>query len=124
MKSFNLVFSILLITVLCFFTNISVKAIEEITEKKVVKEKTIEEKPLNYLKMDDTSSPDYLINHGHSPEIIRLVETQQNKTLTKDEKIKTNNKFVKFWKNIFYERTITLPLDDFGYSTIKTPEAR
>ncbi len=80
------------------------------------------------LSVEEVDSREYLLNHGHSPEVYRLIELQNARILGKKinsegEEIKSNNKLVKFLKNLYYERDFTLPLYNFGQHPIETPEA-
>lgn len=75
------------------------------------------------LGVTESSSKEYLINHGHSQETVRMIELQQKRTLTSDEEINTNNKFMKIFKNLFYSKNILLPSRDFGHNHIITPES-
>lgn len=71
-------------------------------------------------KMD---SDEYILNHGHSKEMVRLIN-QQKRTVTAEEpNVRENNRFVKFFKNLFYERDMTLPTKDLGRHVISTPES-
>jgi|GEM_PF-1799657 len=74
------------------------------------------------LNIKESDSKDYLINHGYSPEIVRLIKLQEVRTVGK-KRIEDNNKFVKLLKNLYYERDLTMPLNDFGHNEIITPEA-
>ena len=75
------------------------------------------------LGVDETDSEEYLLNHGHSRDITRMIELQEKRTLAKGNEIEKNNRFVKFMKNLYYERVLTLPLHDFGHNDITTPES-
>ena len=78
---------------------------------------------VNALGVNEIDSEEYLLNHGHSAEIVRMVQLQEKRTENSQRELNKSNKFVKFWKNIFYEKDVTLPLSDFGYNNILTPEA-
>ena len=79
--------------------------------------------PVNALTQKDAVEEAYFIKHGHSDEIIRMIELQKSRIEPEEKKIKKNNRFVKFFKNLFYERDITMPLSDFGQDRIITVEA-
>jgi hypothetical protein len=73
----------------------------------------------------DCTSEKYLIDHGHSPEVIRMINLQKARTQgTEATVITTDNKFVKFWKNLWVEQDVTMPLTDFGASSVKTVETQ
>lgn len=73
------------------------------------------------LTPDEVTSKDYIINHGHSPEVYRLIEIQEKRTLGL-ENSKQKSRPVKFLKNLYYERDLTSPFSDFGYFNIEVPE--
>lgn len=79
----------------------------------------------NALKSTDANTPEYIEKHGHSYEIIRMMELQKARVepeKPEHREDKTNNRFVRFFKNIFYERDLTMPLNDFGHDRVRTPE--
>lgn len=68
-------------------------------------------------------SDEYILNHGHSKDMVRMIN-QQKRTVTAEEpNVRENGRFVKFFKNLFYERDLTLPTKDLGRHVISTPEA-
>ena len=79
--------------------------------------------PVNALTQNDVVEEEYLIKHGHSDEIVRMMELQKSRLEPEEKKIKKNNRFVKFFKNLFYERDITMPLVDFGQDRVRTVES-
>lgn len=74
------------------------------------------------LNTERVNSEEYLRNHGHSPEVIRMIKMQEVRTVG-EKKVKESNRIVKFLKNIYYERNLTMPLEDFGQQDIISPEA-
>lgn len=93
----------LFLPVLCGFISLSANAAERLTSEKA-------------------NSREYLINHGHSPEAVRMLELQKQRIIG-EKQVKSNNRAVKFLKNLYHERDITMPLSDFGQSDISSPEA-
>jgi len=79
--------------------------------------------PSKALDPTEPTSEKYLINHGHSQEIIRMINLQKDRT---EGKIlipsKSHGKLKKFLKNVWFEQDITLPTNDFGYGEIKSIE--
>lgn len=75
------------------------------------------------LNINDLDSKDYILNHGHSPEIVRMINLQKERTEPDARKVKKNNRFVKFLKNLYYERDLSMPVRDFGNNRISTPES-
>ena len=79
--------------------------------------------PSGALTPTDPTSEKYLIDHGHSQEIVRMINLQKERT---EGKVATpsqsQNKIKKFFKNIWFEQDLTMPGTDFGYSNIKTVE--
>ena len=72
----------------------------------------------------DCTSEHYLIDHGHSPELVRMINLQKDRTEGKAVALsKPHGKIVKFLKNLWFEQDATLPLTDFGYNEVKSPEA-
>jgi len=79
--------------------------------------------PALALNPTECTSEKYLINHGHSQEIIRMINLQKERTEGKlTEASKSQNKIKKFFKNIWFEQDVTLPVNDFGYNVINTVE--
>jgi hypothetical protein len=75
------------------------------------------------LGVEEITSEEYILNHGHSKEISRMIK-QQERTITAEEpNVVQNGRFKKIWKNLFYERDLTLPTKDLGRNVISTPEA-
>jgi len=73
----------------------------------------------------DCTSEKYLIDHGHSPEIVRMINLQKERTegnINNTKRSKSQNKFMKVLKNLWYEEDLTLPINDFGYNNITTVE--
>jgi len=79
--------------------------------------------PSKALTPTDPTSEKYLIEHGHSKEIVRMINLQKDRI---EGKVLTapvsENKFKKFFKNIWFYQDVTMPITDFGYSEIKSPE--
>lgn len=78
------------------------------------------------LKSNEANQPEYIKKHGHSDEISRIIELQ--KARLEPEKpehmeVKTSNRFIKFFKNLFYERDISMPLNNFGNQRVRTVES-
>lgn len=92
----------LLLPVLCGFIAISANATER-------------------LSTQEADSPEYLLNHGHSPEVVRMIQVQERRTIGKETK--SSNRLVKFMKNLYHERDFTLSLTDFGQSPVSSAEA-
>jgi len=79
--------------------------------------------PAKALEPMDATSDEYLINHGHSPEIVRLINLQKERTEGKGvTHTVSEGKVKKFFKNIWFEQDLTMPLNDFGYNEVKTVE--
>ncbi len=74
------------------------------------------------LDTEKADSREYLLNYGHSPDVVRMVELQKTRSIGVCQAEK-NNRVMKFLKNLYYERNLTMPLQDFGQSSIETPEA-
>lgn len=70
----------------------------------------------------DPTSEKYLIDHGHSPELVRMINLQKARTEGSIPTPQRHNKFVKFFKNLWFDQDLTEPITDFGYNTITTPE--
>ncbi|HSA06262.1 MAG TPA: hypothetical protein P5556_03710 [Candidatus Gastranaerophilales bacterium] len=79
--------------------------------------------PASALGVHEMDSQEYLLNHGHSKEIIRMVDIQERRTLAKETDDVTNSKFKKFFRNLIYEKDITMPVKDFGFNAVSTPES-
>jgi len=74
---------------------------------------------------EQANSQEYIYNHGHSPEMIRLMELQKARIepeRPEHAEIKHSNRFVKFFRNLFYERDVTVPVDNFGQDSILSTE--
>jgi len=69
------------------------------------------------------TSEKYLENHGHSKEIIRMINLQKERTEGNVVEVsQRESKFKKFIKNLWFEKDATLPVSDFGYSAIDSVE--
>ncbi|OGI00116.1 MAG: hypothetical protein A2Y25_07415 [Candidatus Melainabacteria bacterium GWF2_37_15] len=82
--------------------------------------------PAFALKSTEVSEEKYLLDHGHSDEIVRMMELQKSRLegdKPEHKEFKTSNRIVKFFKNLFYERDITMPLNDFGQDRVTTVES-
>ena len=77
----------------------------------------------NALNVTEIDSEEYLLNHGHSKEVVRIINLQEKRAGGEQKEIENHSKFVKFWRNIFFEKDATLPLKDFGYNDIPTVES-
>ncbi|OGH95368.1 MAG: hypothetical protein A2039_01135 [Candidatus Melainabacteria bacterium GWA2_34_9] len=79
--------------------------------------------PSKALDPAEPTSEKYLIDHGHSQEIIRMINLQKERT---EGKVivpsKSEGKFKKFFKNVWFEQDLTLPVTDFGYAQTKSAE--
>lgn len=79
--------------------------------------------PSAALTPTEPTSEKYLIDHGHSPEVIRMINLQKERTEGKAvTPSRSQNKIKKFFKNIWFEQDLTMPGSDFGYNDIKTVE--
>jgi len=79
--------------------------------------------PAKALDPNDATTEQYLLNHGHSSEIVRMINLQKERTEGKVEQPSvTENKFKKFFKNLWYEQDLTMPVNDFGYNNINVVE--
>lgn len=75
------------------------------------------------LEETDATSEKYLIDHGHSKEIIRMINLQKSRAEGNMKvEIKENKWYGKLFKNLWYEQDVTLPITDFGHRDVKTPE--
>lgn len=90
------------------------------------------------LRTDEAAEEEYLIKHGHSDEIVRLIELQKKRLQPADESqvveqekgfwgkiweaIK-NSRATKFARNMFYEGDLTMPNEKFGEDRVKTVES-
>ncbi len=77
------------------------------------------------LSPEEANSKEYIYNHGHSPEMIRIMELQKARTepeSPENMEVKPTNRFVKFFRNIFYERDATTSVDNFGQESIMSSE--
>ena len=73
----------------------------------------------------DSTSEEYLINHGHSQEAIRLINLQRKRVEgNTDIKVENNSFFKKFLKNLWFEKDASLYNADFGHRKIKTAETK
>ena len=79
--------------------------------------------PSKALDPTEPTSEKYLIDHGHSQEIIRMINLQKERT---EGKIavpsKSQGRLKKILKNLWFEQDLTMPITDFGYNDIKTVE--
>jgi len=79
--------------------------------------------PSKALAPTEPTSEKYLIDHGHSQEIIRMINLQKERT---EGKVvvpsKSEGKIKKFFKNVWFEQDLTLPVTDFGYAQTKSAE--
>jgi len=79
--------------------------------------------PSSALTPYEPTSEKYLIDHGHSKEIVRMINLQKDRTEGNlVDPPKSQNKFKKFFKNIWFEQDFTMPVTDFGYNDIKSVE--
>jgi len=80
--------------------------------------------PAKALDPTEATSEKYLIDHGHSPEVVRMINLQKERAEGKTTVTppKPEGKIKKFIKNIWFEQDTTMPLTDFGYSNVKTVE--
>jgi hypothetical protein len=79
--------------------------------------------PSTALNPTDSTSEQYLLNHGHSEELIRMINLQKERTEgNATVSSQSENKFKKFFKNLWFEQDLTLPVTDFGYNNIKSVE--
>ena len=77
------------------------------------------------MAMEETeaTSEKYLIDHGHSLEVIRLINLQKKRAGGNTElEIKQNSPIKKFFKNLWFEQDATMPVSDFGQRKVKTAE--
>lgn len=75
------------------------------------------------LTPEDPTSETYLLNHGHSQEIVRMINLQKARTEGNiSTPLKSEGKCKKFFKNLWYAQDLTLPTSDFGYNDIKAVE--
>jgi len=79
------------------------------------------------LVTSEASSEKYLYEHGHSKDLIRMINIQKDRTESNtDEALRPKSEhqgpFKKLLKNLWFEKDITLPLSDFGHDEIETPE--
>lgn len=78
------------------------------------------------LRANEASEREYILNHGHSEEIVRMIELQKSRTerpRPEHKKFKNSNRLIKLFKNLFYERDITMPLEKFGQDKMRTVES-
>ena len=79
--------------------------------------------PSKALDPTEPTSEKYLINHGHSQEIVRMINLQKDRT---EGKVlvpsKSEGKIKKFFKNVWFEQDLTMPATDFGYNDIHSIE--
>ncbi len=79
--------------------------------------------PSKALTPADITSEKYLIDHGHSKEIVRMINLQKERDEGKASPTsKSQGRAKKFLKNLWYEQDVTLPTKDFGYNDVKTVE--
>ncbi len=79
--------------------------------------------PVKALAPTDATSEKYLIDHGHSPEIVRMINLQKERIEgNSGVRSESQNKFKKFLKNLWFEQDMTMPLTDFGYNKVTTVE--
>lgn len=79
--------------------------------------------PSNAMEPTDCTNEKYLLDHGHSKEIVRMINLQKDRTEGKAVVApKSEWKIKKFFKNIWFEQDLTLPVNDFGFNDIKTTE--
>jgi len=76
------------------------------------------------LTPEEAASEEYILQHGHSPEIVRMINIQKSRLEKEAPPVKTNNWLQKFIKNLIYESDLTIPNEDFGYRKIKSVETR
>jgi hypothetical protein len=75
------------------------------------------------LGSDKTVSDEYILNHGHSKEMVRMINQQERTIIAEEPNVREDGRLKKIWKNLFYERDLTLPTQDLGRNVISTPEA-
>lgn len=80
--------------------------------------------PAFAMERTDCTSEKYLIDHGHSPEIIRMINLQKARTEENVPVQPPENKIKKFLKNLWFAQDLTMPSSDFGYSTVNTVETQ
>jgi hypothetical protein len=79
--------------------------------------------PSKALEPTETTSEKYLLDHGHSPEIVRMINLQKERTEGKvTEASKSQNQVKKFLKNLWFEQDLTMPTTDFGYRKVNSVE--
>lgn len=79
--------------------------------------------PSSALSPTDPTSEKYLLDHGHSKEIVRMINLQKDRTEGKAVVApKSQGKIKKFFKNLWYEQDVSMPVTDFGFNEIKSPE--
>lgn len=82
--------------------------------------------PAHALKSNEVSEEKYLIDHGHSDEIVRMIDLQKSrveKDTPNQKKFEKSNRLKKFFQNLFRERDMTLPTETFGLDRIQTVES-
>ena len=79
--------------------------------------------PAKAMEPTECTTEQYLLDHGHSPEISRMVTLQKERAEGKVHKrTQSENKFKKVLKNLWYEEDATLSIKDFGYNDIHSVE--
>lgn len=67
----------------------------------------------------EVTSDDYLLNHGHSAEMIRLVNSQKNSANNKPQISGIKYKFKKIFNSLMFNPDPIESVDDFGLQTVK-----
>jgi hypothetical protein len=78
--------------------------------------------PTKALEPNETTSEKYLLDHGHSAEIVRMINLQKERAEGIPPRSKSESHIKKFFKNLWYEQDATMPATDFGYNKVKTVE--
>ena len=94
--------------------------------------------PAFALRTNEVTEEKYLIDHGHSDEIVRMMELQKSRLeINNEEPIKEepktfwgkvgkhmeNSRITKFCRNLIYERDVTMPTEKFGQDRVRTVES-
>lgn len=75
------------------------------------------------LSPTEPTSEKYLLDHGHSQEIVRMINLQKDRTEGKAYVVqKRDNQVKRFFRNLWFEQDLTLPTTDFGYNDIHVVE--
>lgn len=79
--------------------------------------------PVFAMTPEDSTSEKYILDHGHSKEIVRMINLQKSRTEgTGEFEAQKHGQFVNFLRNIWFDQDVSASANEFGCNYIRTVE--